>query len=79
MVSPTPVMPIALVRPTITSRGSCRPAIAAFILPTPSAMLMRLLSPLPNGCGSSVSSMVSAEMPAVSSSSTVRLTLMALP
>ena len=54
-------------------------AMAAFILPTPSAIEMSCLSSPPNAIGSSVSSMVRPETPAVSSSSTVRLTLSALP
>ena len=76
---PAEVLPMALVRPQITRRGSCRPASAARIFPTPSSIEISCASSPPNGIGSSVSSMVSAETPAVSSSSTVRLTLKALP
>ncbi len=59
--------------------GSCRPASAAFILPTPSAMDVSRGAAVPNGVGRSVSSRLRPPTPAVSSSSTVRLAFSALP
>ena len=79
MVSARPLIESAPVRPTMTRRGSWRPASAARILPTPSSIGMSWLAVAPYGVGNIVSSMVMAATPAVSSSSTVRLTLSALP
>ena len=75
----SPLICTALVRPAIASSGSCRPASAAFILPTPSAIEVSRGLAVPNGVGRSVSSMLMPAMPAVSHSSTVRLTESALP
>lgn len=52
---------------------------AARILPTPSSTQIRSVDLRPNCAGSRVSSMVSAAIPARSSSTTVRITFSALP
>ena len=79
MVSSTPVMPIALVRPTddqarILAAGQRRMHLADALLDREELRVVAA-----ERVGSSVSSMVIADTPAVSSSSTVRLTFIALP
>ena len=60
-MSAMPVIASALVRPTMTRRGSWRPASAARILPTPSSIGMSRVSRRAEGrAAASVSSMVSA-------------------
>ena len=69
----------APVRPAMARAGSVRAARAAFILPMPSSRDSSSAPAAPKPRGRAVSSMVRADTPAVSSSSTVRITLRALP
>ena len=79
MVSARSVILRELVRPATTMLGSRRAARAAFIFPTPSSMGSTASAPPPKVRGRTVSSMVKAATPAVSNSSTVRITFNALP
>ena len=79
MASAMEVIEGALVRPAMTNPESRRAATAARILPTPSSLGIRRCLRPPNGLGKSVSSIDSPATPAVSSSSTVRITFSALP
>ena len=79
MPSASPVMDGELVRPMIVSALSSRAANAARILPTPSSSEITVGFFSPYARGSSVSSIITAATPAVSSSCTVRITFSALP